>query len=76
MNKDNLFPIDPEKVRKISENDILNIYFLNVDIFLIIHYPIMNFLIWIDNISVEGTVSQNFDIGPGSFFNKKLNKYS
>ena len=30
----------------------------------------------IDNIVVEGTKSQIFDIGPGSFFYKILNKYS
>ena len=57
-------------MRKISENDFLNIYFLNVDVSLIIHDPSLNFFIWIDNIVVEGTVSQIFYIDPGSFFIK------
>ena len=55
-------------MRKISENDFLNIYFLNVDISLIIHGPSLNFVIGINNTVVEGTVSQIFDIDPGSFF--------
>ena len=57
-------------MRKISENDFLNIYFLNVDISLIIHDPSLILFICIDNIVVEGTVSQIFDIDPGSFFMK------
>ena len=57
-------------MRKISENDFLNIYFLNVDISLIIHDPSLNFVIGINNTVVEGTVSQIFDIDSGSFFIK------
>ena len=57
-----------EKVRKVSENDFLNIYFLNVDISLIINGPSLNFFICINNIAVERTVSQIFDIGLDSFF--------
>ena len=57
-----------ERVRKISENYFLNFYFFNVDISLIMHDPSLNFFICIDYIDVEGTVSQIFDIGPGSFF--------
>ena len=67
MKKDNQFP---EEVRKISENVFLNIYFLNVDISLIIHDPNLIFFICIYNIAVAGTVSQTFDIGPGSVFIK------
>ena len=63
-------------MRKISENDFLNISFLNVDISLIIHGPSLNFVIGINNTVVEGTVSQIFDIDPGSCFYKILNKYS
>ena len=55
-------------MRKISENDFLYIYFLNVDISLIIHDSSLILFICIDNIVVEGTVSQILDIGPGSFF--------
>ena len=44
----------PERLRNVSENDFLNFYFLNVDISLIIHDPNL----CIDNIAVEGTVSQ------------------
>ena len=67
MKIDNEFP---EGVGKISENNFLNIYFLNVDIYLIIHEPGLEFFICINNIVVEGTVSQIFDIGPGSFLIK------
>ena len=52
----------PERARKISENYFINIYFLNVDISLIIHVSSLNFFIGIDNIVVEGTVSQILDI--------------
>ena len=44
----------------------MNIYFLNVDISLIIHDPNLTFVICIYNIAVEETMSQIFDIGPGS----------
>ena len=57
-------------MRKIFENDFLNIYFLNVDISLIIHDPSLNCFICINNIVVEGTMSQIFDIDHGSFFIK------
>ena len=57
-------------MRKISENYFLNIYFLNMNICLIIHDLSLRFLVCIDNIVVEGTVSQIFDIGPGSCFIK------
>ena len=58
----------------IYENDFLNIYLLNV---VIIHDPSLEFPIGIDNIVVEGTVSQILDVDPGSFFFYKiLNKYS
>ena len=63
-------------MRKISENYFLNIYFLNVDISLIIQDPSLNFVMGINNIVVEGTMSQIFDIDPGCFFYKILNKYS
>ena len=59
-----------ERVRKVFENDFFDFYFLNVDISLIIHDPSLTFCICINYIAVEGTVSQIFDIGPGSFFIK------
>ena len=34
---------------------------------LIIHDPELKLFICIENIVIEGTVSQNFDIGPSSF---------
>ena len=34
---------------------------------LIIHNPELKLFICIENIVIEGTVSQNFDIGPSSF---------
>ena len=57
----------PEKVSKYIRKLFLHFYFLNVDIFLIMHDPASRFYIHIKNITVEGTVSQIFDIGPGSF---------
>ena len=39
-----------------------------MDISLIIHDPSLNSVIGINNIVVEGNVSQIFDIDPGSFF--------
>ena len=47
----------PDKARKIFDIHFLNIYFLNVDIFLIIHDPSLKFVICIDDILVEGNVS-------------------
>ena len=38
------------------------------------HDPELNISICIENIVIEGTVSQNFDIGPSSF-SVKLRKY-
>ena len=66
----------PERLRNVSEKDFLNFYFLNVDISLNIHDLNLKFFICIDNIAVEGTFSQIFNIGPGSFFYEILNKYS
>ena len=45
----------------------MNFYFFNVDNPLIIHDPELKLFICIENIVIEGTVSQKFDIGPGSF---------
>ena len=42
-----------------------NFYFLKVDIFLIMHDPYLKLYICIENIAVEGTVSQIIDIRPG-----------
>ena len=52
--------------KQLSEK-IFNCYFLNVDISLIMHDPHLNIYICIENISVEGTLSQISDIGPRSF---------
>ena len=60
----------PERLSNVSENDFLNFIFLNVDISLIIHDPNLKLFICIDNIAVEGTVPQIFNIGPGSVFMK------
>ena len=65
MKIDNQFP---ERVRKVSENDFLNIYFLNVNISLIIYDPSLKSSICLDNIAVDGTVSQILYIGPFFFF--------
>ena len=60
----------PERLRDVFENDFLNFYFLNVDISLIIHDPNLKVFTCIDNIAVEGTVSQICNIGPDSVFMK------
>ena len=51
-----------------------NFYFLNVDNSLIMHDPDLKLSTCIKNIVIEGTVSQNFDIGPSSF-SVKFRKY-
>ena len=57
----------PEKVKKYIRKLFSHFYFLNVDIFLIMQDPTFKFYIHIKNITVEGTVSQIFYIGPGLF---------
>ena len=57
----------PEKVKKYIRKLFSHFYFLNVDIFLTMRDLTFKFYIHIKNITVEGTVSQIFDIGPGSF---------
>ena len=66
----------PEKVKTYIRKLFLHFYFLNVDIFLTMQDPTSSskFYVHIKNITVEGTVSQIFDIGPGSFSIKKKNE--
>ena len=52
----------------ISENRFFNFYFLNVHISLTMQDPNVKFCISIVNITIERTVSQNFDICLSSFF--------
>ena len=67
---------NPEKEENISENCFLHFYFMNVNISLTIQDdPISKFYICIKNITIEGTVSQIFDIGPHSFSMKFRIKY-
>ena len=54
-----------ETLKNIFQNQFFNFYFLNVDIFLIIKITNLKFYMHIKNITVERTVSQNFDVGPG-----------
>ena len=56
----------PERVRNVSERDFYDFYFLKVNIPLIMHDPYLKLFKSIQNIAVEGTVSQIFDIGPCS----------
>ena len=58
----------------ISENYCLHFYFLNVDISLIIKDTNLILSIHVENITVEGTVSQNFDIWLGSICRKYRKK--
>ena len=66
----------PGRVQNISEIMFFNFYFLNVDISFIMHDTHLRFHICIENIAVEGTVSQILYIGPGSFSIKSRRKYS
>ena len=49
----------------ISENVFFNFNFLNVDIFLAIQVTNLKISVPLENIAMEGTVSQIFDIDPG-----------
>ena len=66
----------PGRVQNISQKMFFNFYFLNVDISFIIHDTHLKLYICIENIAVEGTVSQIFYIGPGSISIKSRRKYS
>ena len=59
-----------ERMRNISENYFLNFYFLNVYISLNMHDLNLKLHKCIQNITVEGTVSQIFNIPPSSFYMK------
>ena len=65
-----------KKMKSISEKYFLNLYFLNVDISVAMHDLYLKLDRCIEDIAVEGTVSQIFDIGPSSFFIKFRKKYS
>ena len=57
----------PERVWNVWEKYFLNVYFLKVEISLIMHDSYLKLNICIANIAVEGTVSQMFGKDPGSF---------
>ena len=59
-----------ERTRNISENYFLNFYFLNVDISLTISDLNLKLHICVQNIVMEGTVSQIFFKLDSSFFMK------
>ena len=46
-----------ERVRKVSEKEFCNLYFLKVDIFLIMHDPYLKLYICIQNIGVDVNVT-------------------
>ena len=58
------------------EKYFLKFYFLNVDISFTVHDPNLKLKMCIENIVIEGTVSQIFDRDPGSFFIKSRKEYS
>ena len=60
----------------ISENVFFYFYFLNVDISLTICATNLIFSIHVENIIVEGTLSQIFYLGSGSICRKYRNIYS
>ena len=51
-------------MKNIYENDFLNFYFFNVDISLPMHDLNLKLYRCIQNIAMEGTVSQIVNIGP------------
>ena len=57
-----------EKTRKISENIFFYFYFLKVDISLIMHELNLKLHICVQDIVIEGTVSQIFSKIDSSFF--------
>ena len=59
-----------EKTRKISETYFLNFYFLKVDISLTMHDLNLKLHICVQDIVMEGTVSQIFSKIDSSFFIK------
>ena len=63
------FEITEMLVRK-SENVIFHKHFLNIDISLPFTHKPLKFSICIHEIWMEGSVSQNFDLGPSFDFMK------
>ena len=63
------FEITEILVRK-SENVIFHKHFLNIDLSLPISYKPLKFSICIYEIWMQGSVSQNFDLGPSFDFMK------
>ena len=57
----------PEKVRNVSEKDLLHFYFFESEYLFVMYDRYLSFDICIENIVVEGTVSQIVYICPGSF---------
>ena len=52
----------------IYENVFFYFYFLNVDISFTMYNICLRLLVHTENIAMEGTVSQNINTGPQSFF--------
>ena len=57
-----------ERMKKITEKEFLNFCFFNVDISLNIYDLYLKLYRCIENIAMEGTMSQIFYICPSSFF--------
>ena len=66
----------PERSRSVLKIIFTIFYFLNVYISLTTSDPNLKLYPCITNIAVEGTLSQIFDNGSGSFYKKSRNKYS
>ena len=56
------------------ENSFFSIYFLNKDISVNIPSIFLNYFIHADEGHLEGSVSQNFDLGPGFYFMQSRKK--
>ena len=68
QNSNNLITVLEKIEPSETENCIFSWYFLNGDVSLNILFLYMKFYILILHIVIEGTVSQNFDLGPSFHF--------
>ena len=67
----NRFKINLDCKKLLAKETFFNKYFFNMDISVTNNSILIKFCPCVDNIYMEGTVSQNFDIGPSFYFMTK-----